>query len=80
MWLTKFFQYQFQTRKLDRHASYFWEWHGDVIDAVEDMIDIDRSDAQGLVEVNFDKVTDGWDADLSAKDVAAQIVVSDVTS
>ncbi len=74
MWLTKFLKYQHNTRLTPNGIEIFWEWQGDVIDAVEELANADRSDAQGIVEAQFDTLTKGWDDYLPAKDVAKLII------
>lgn len=42
---------------------------------LEEVIEVDRSDAQGIVDANADSVVQGWNLGLSPEAVAAQIAV-----
>lgn len=56
-----------------RHSSAYDIWEGDVIDELEEQLEMDRSDAQGLVMANEFYMAQSWSKGLSAKDTAKLI-------
>lgn len=74
MWLTSFIKYQHSTRKINGHTEWFWEWHGKVIKQIEEKLQADRSDAQSVVEAQFDQLTSGWDLGWSEERVADEVI------
>ena len=49
------------------------EWEGAVIDAIESTLDVNRSDAQGIVEAQQEAMQKSFDDGLSAEEAAALI-------